>query len=69
MARKRQEKNEMPAVSAEPELKPVRIDLAAAVHRLLRLVAADSEVSMASYARTALETHLRDEAKRRGIKG
>jgi len=67
MARKKTEKD-MPAVEADPKVRPVRLDLSPEVHRLLRLVAADRDVSMASYARDQLEKHLREEAKRRGIK-
>jgi hypothetical protein len=70
MAKKKTKKDEeMPTTQAEPKLKPVRLDLSAEVHRLLRLVAADEGVSMAAYARDAFEQHLRAEAKRRGIKG
>ena len=54
--------------AAEPATRPVRLDLPPDVHRLLRLIAADEEVSMAFYARNALETHLKAEAKRRGVK-
>ena len=68
MAKKKRDDNEMPDV-AEPKLKPVRLDLSPGVHRLLRLIAADEDVSMAAYARDAIEQHLRGEAKRRGIKG
>jgi len=67
MARKTAGKKPMPA-TAEVETKPVRLDLFPDVHRLLRKVAADEGLSMASYARKALEAHLREEAKRRGIK-
>lgn len=67
MGRKSAEKKEMPSTT-EPKTKPVRLDLSPEFHRLLRLVAADSEMSMASYARDALEGHLAAEAKRRGIK-
>ena len=67
MARKKQEQ-EVPA-TAEAKTKPVRLDLEPEVHRLLRLVAADDEKSMAAYARDVLEEVLRQEAKRRGIKG
>jgi plasmid stability protein len=67
MARKRTGKKEMPA-TAEPGLKPVRLDLPPEVHRLLRLVAAHEGLSMAAYARNHLEQHLREEVKRRGIK-
>lgn len=68
MARKQSEKKEMTAAT-EPALKSVRLDLPPATHRLLRLVAADDEVSMAACARDALEKYLREEAKKRGIKG
>lgn len=68
MARKRQEKEDVIA-PAETKLRPVRLDLSPETHRLLRLVAADQEVSMAAFARDFLESHLKDEAKRRGIKG
>lgn len=47
---------------------PVRLDLSPETHRLLRRVAADEDKSMAAYARDLLESHLKDEAKRRGIK-
>jgi predicted HicB family RNase H-like nuclease len=67
--KKREEPPEMPAETTEAETKPVRLDIPRDVHRLLRLLAADDEVSMASYAREALAKHVRDEAKRRGIKG
>lgn len=69
MARKRTENAAMPAAPVEIKTKPVRLDLEPEVHRLLRLVAADEEVSMAAYARDVLERVLRDEAKKRGIKG
>jgi plasmid stability protein len=54
--------------ATEPATKPVRLDLPADVHRLLRLVAAHADQSMASYAREVLGNALRDEAKRKGIK-
>lgn len=66
MARKRTGEK-MPA-TAEPKIKPVRLDLEPDVHRLLRLVAAHHNSSMASYARETLEAHLESEAKRLGIK-
>lgn len=66
MARKVGKK--MPA-TAKPEVKAVRLDLTPEAHRLLRMVAAHEGLSMASYARTLLERHVREEAKRRGIKG
>ena len=68
MARKKKEAEPMPAV-APPELKPVRVDLSPDVHKLLRLVSADAGVSMASFARAALEQVVRVEAKNRGLKG
>ena len=52
--KKRPEKPQMSATAeprAELKTKPVRLDLPPNVHRLLRLVAADDEMSMASYAR------------------
>jgi predicted HicB family RNase H-like nuclease len=67
--KKREEKPMMPAESIEAETRPVRLDIPRDVHRLLRLLAADAEVSMASYAREALANHVREEAKRKGIKG
>lgn len=67
MAKKKPEQPEMPPV-AEPKTRPVRLDLPPDVHRLLRLVAADEEVSMASFARDLLSRTLREEAKRRGLK-
>lgn len=68
MGRKKKEQ-EMPAVEDKADVRPVRLDLAPDVHRLLRLLAADEEVSMAAYARDHLAALLRDEAKRKGIKG
>jgi hypothetical protein len=67
MARKRGENQEM-STAAEPKTRPVRLDLAPDVHRLLRLLAANAETSMAGYARDAVEGHVREEAKRRNIK-
>ena len=67
MARKKTEAKPMPTATV-PATKPVRLDLPADVHRLLRLVSAHADQSMASYARHTLATALRDEAKRRGIK-
>ena len=68
MARKQAEKKVMPT-ETETKTRPVRLDLPHDVHRLLRLVAADEETSMASFARDILEKLVREEAKRRGIKG
>lgn len=49
-------------------LKPVRLELADPVHRLLRKVAAEAGKPMAQYARHWLEAHLKSEASRLGIK-
>lgn len=69
MARDQPKGKEMPApVASEPKLKPVRLDLPEDIHRLLRKVAAEYDVSMASYARDSLAKHLREEAERLGIK-
>jgi hypothetical protein len=67
MARKKAAKKEMIATE-DTKLRPVRLDLTPRVHRLLRLVSADEEVSMSAYARDLLATHLEAEAKKRGIK-
>lgn len=53
MARKSEEKTEMPA-TAEPKLKPVRLDLSPEEHKLLRVHAALADMSMAAFARKAL---------------
>jgi hypothetical protein len=64
-----QKKAPKPVVTiAETEIKPVRLDLTADVHRLLRLVSAHANQSMASYAREVIRQHVYEEAKRRGIK-
>lgn len=69
MARDNPKGKDMSAsIASEPKLKPVRLDLAENVHRLLRKVAAEHGVSMASYARDSLERHLKEEAGRLGIK-
>jgi predicted HicB family RNase H-like nuclease len=65
-AKKKGKKDMLAAV--EPTLKPVRLDLSPEVHRMLRLVAAHEDVSMAAFARDSLEALLREEVKRRGIK-
>lgn len=67
MASKKAEKKDM-ATTAEPTLKAVRVELPQDAHRLLRLLAADDEVSMAAFARDTLESALREIAKHRGIK-
>lgn len=52
MARKKVE-DKMPA-TAEPKVKPVRLDLTPEDHHLLRKKAADANMSMAAYARAML---------------
>lgn len=47
--------------------RPIRVDLSTETHRLLRLVAADSDSSMYSFALNALDRLVRKEAERRGI--
>jgi hypothetical protein len=71
MARKKTETPSMPASAPAPTAadKPVRLILPPDLHRLLRLVAADEGTSMASYVKDVIESHVREEAKRRGIKG
>ena len=66
MAKKRPEPK-MPA-TAEPALKPVRLDLTAESHQLLRVLSSYEAKSMSAYARDHFEKFLRDEAKRRGVK-
>ncbi len=68
MARKRAVA-EAVQVADEATMRPVRLELKADLHRLLRLLSADADVSMASYARDVLARHIKDEAKRKGIKG
>lgn len=46
---------------------PVRLDLSPSEYRLLRLVAAYNDMSMAAYARQTLGRLLEEEAQRRGI--
>ena len=63
MARKQGPKT-MPAtaetkpVIAETKTKPVRVDLAPAVHKALRLKAAGCDMSMAALARKVISEHL-----------
>jgi plasmid stability protein len=44
------------------------VELTDDVHRMLRKLAADDGVSMASFARETLERVVREEFKRRGLK-
>jgi plasmid stability protein len=67
MARKKHELNEM-TTAAETTLKPVRVELTDEIHRMLRKLAADDGVSMAAFARETVETIVKQEFKRRGLK-
>jgi hypothetical protein len=67
MGRKKTEKKPM-ITPTETETKPVRLDLPPDIHRMLRLIAADDNVSMATCARNCVERYLREEMKRRGFK-
>lgn len=52
-------KKEKPVqTTAEPTLKPVRVDLERAVHKALRKAAAEAETSMAALARRIIAEHL-----------
>jgi len=53
---------------AKPVTSPVRLDLPTRSHRLLRRVAADEDVSMATYARDLIMAHLEEKARTKGIK-
>lgn len=50
MARKKTEKPPMPA-TAEPKIKPIRLDLTEDEHRALRVIAAKEGKSMAAFVR------------------
>jgi len=67
MARKKKAEAEM-ETTTEPTTRPVRLELPVRGHRLLRLIAADADTSMATYARDTVMRHLEEEAKKRGIK-
>ena len=56
MAKKKSEAKDVPTVAST---KPVRLELPPDMHRLLRLAAANAEVSMASYVRDIVEAHLK----------
>lgn len=62
-------KTEKPMITpTEIDTKPVRLDLPPDVHRMLRLIAADDNQSMATCARNCVERYLREEMKKRGFK-
>ena len=67
MARKKKE-SAMHSPPVEVEARPVRLALSPEYHRLLRLVSADADTSMANFAQVALMKLLDDEAKQRGVK-
>jgi len=72
MARKTTKAKDMTTVTPDTTdvaSKPVRVELAPDMHRLLRKVAADVGISMAAFARDAVVKVIREEAKARGIKG
>jgi plasmid stability protein len=52
---------EMPATTAEPKTRPVRLDLAQEDHDRLRLRAAKARLSMAAYARMVLMKAIEEE--------
>jgi hypothetical protein len=58
MASKRSPKKMVAAVEVEPKAKPVRVDLAPPVHKALRRLAAEHDVSMAALARRIIAEHL-----------
>ena len=64
---KKQAEPKMPA-TAEPKLKPVRLDLTENAHRLLRVISSMDGKSMSAFARDHIEEFVVVEAKRRGIK-
>jgi len=68
MAHKETGKKAMAALSEDMRLRPIRLDLMPAVHRMLRMVAADGDVSMAAMACDLLGGKLEEEMKARGIK-
>jgi hypothetical protein len=65
MARKKTEKTAMPA-TAEPKTKPVRLDLDAGLHQMLRVVAAEQAKPMAVFAREIVEKTVRELYGKRG---
>jgi len=58
MAQKRSPKKMATIVEPETKTKPVRVDLAPAVHKALRRAAADQDMSMAALARKIICGHL-----------
>jgi hypothetical protein len=66
MARKKTEKKDMPAIAAEPQTKPVRLDLPLDVHQMLRVVAAEDGLPMAVFAREVVERVVRERYGNRG---
>lgn len=58
MAQKRSPKKLATVAEPDPKTKPVRVDLAPAVHKALRRAAADEDKSMAALARKIICKHL-----------
>jgi hypothetical protein len=67
MAKKKTKGKDMPT-ETENATHAVRLDLPTRSHRLLRRIAADEDISMATYARDLLIEHLEAKAKEKGIK-
>lgn len=67
MAEKKTRRKDMPT-DTENATHAVRLELPTRSHRLLRRIAADEDVSMATYARDLLIEHLESKAKEKGIK-
>jgi len=64
MARKKPEKEEMPATTSETKF--VRLELPIEAHIKLRVIAAKQGKSMAEYTRALVENHIRDIESRKG---
>jgi hypothetical protein len=64
MGRKRRE--EKVEAVAEPKTWFVRLDLSTEDHRLLRIAAAEENMSMAAFARREMAKLLKERAKRKG---
>lgn len=67
MSKKKPEAKDM-ITAEETATRVVKVDLVEEVHRMLRKLAADEDVSMAGFVRTLVEKTVRDEFKRRGLK-
>jgi hypothetical protein len=65
--RKKSERGK-PVNATGAELKTIRLELTEDVHRMLRKLAADEDMSMAAFARKTVERVVREEFKKRGLK-